>query len=383
LYPAESSQRLPAAFREDDSRLRTLVPKNLAALAEPFEACQWRFLEAVGTLPEALELALDNPVLAYAIVNNNELTGRSPTSAGFMAIRYFRGSRRRACAWLGFPGRQTMVNIFKRTAPEAAHPSHLRMLCMRLNDDPDLLTQLAHLPRIHLGVMALVIMPQYKTFGTPKLLQEVAAEPEEAALPLSANMIQDWLSMINHQGKDEPSLSFVSLKRARELHEEENLHYQGFLAAEQAEQERLQRLAYDREFRLQQIREGQEQPAYNSHAPVKEEWPFPLPPIPGTETIVPITTPEALRQESLLMSNCVATFEARIRHGLTYFYQILKPQRGTLQISCRSDGVWMRSELKKARNRAPTISQIRAVDTWLWEAIEERNKNPQRNPPKP
>lgn len=43
--------------------------------------------------------------------------------------------------------------------------------------------------------------------------------------------------------------------------------------------------------------------------------------------------------ESLAMSNCVATYESRIRSGLIYFYQVLKPQRGTLQINCRSDGL--------------------------------------------
>jgi len=373
LYSSEDQLHLPAAFKEDDARIRELVSEPLAALAERFEACQWRFLEALGTLPEALELAQDNPVLAYTIANNSEMARRSPASGSFLAIRYFRGARRKACAWLGFPDRQATVNVFKHIDPCAAHPSNLRMLRMRLQDDPSLLPQLNHLPCLSTGVMSLIVMPEWKELGSPRLLKEVASAPEENNRPLTANLLQDYLSMMRQSGNAMTLFPIASLKRLHELHEKEHKQYQQHLVAEQKEQERLQRLAYQREYRLQEIQQGQELPPHNSFAPAAGR-PFPLPPIPGTKTIIPITTPEALKEESRVMSNCVATYESRIRNGLTYIYQVLEPQRGTLHIACRSDGLWVRRELKKQHNRLPTISQTRAVDTWLWESIEERNR---------
>jgi hypothetical protein len=64
-----------------------------------------------------------------------------------------------------------------------------------------------------------------------------------------------------------------------------------------------------------------------------ETTPFPEPPLPGNEAIQPIRTYQELRAEGQTMSHCVLSYARAVREGRSYIYQVLSPERGTLEIA--------------------------------------------------
>lgn len=92
---------------------------------------------------------------------------------------------------------------------------------------------------------------------------------------------------------------------------------------------------------------------------------IPPPPIPGTDTIIPLTTLKELKQEGVEQQNCVGIYGPRMARGDTYVYKVLSPERATLSIIRDPGGTWHRRQIRIARNREPTPFTVRAVDEWL------------------
>jgi hypothetical protein len=90
----------------------------------------------------------------------------------------------------------------------------------------------------------------------------------------------------------------------------------------------------------------------------KEERPFPEPPVPGCEEIVPIRTFDDLAEEGLFMRHCVVSYASSVRAGRSYIYKVLSPQRATLEIVGHGPNVRI-GQFKLARNGNP------ADETWL------------------
>lgn len=92
--------------------------------------------------------------------------------------------------------------------------------------------------------------------------------------------------------------------------------------------------------------------------------PFPPPPFPGTENLVPITTADDLLEEGRRQRNCVGAYAGRVRRGRCYIYRLLAPKRATVEIVLRKNG-WRLGEIKAAENQPVRPSTEDFVRGWL------------------
>ena len=93
--------------------------------------------------------------------------------------------------------------------------------------------------------------------------------------------------------------------------------------------------------------------------------PFPLPPIPGSEEIIPITTYRELFVEGKKMHHCVACYLQKIRSGNSYIYKVFAPQRATLEIVLNQGSSPGVGQLKLAHNQEPSKETLAAVHEWM------------------
>ena len=89
-----------------------------------------------------------------------------------------------------------------------------------------------------------------------------------------------------------------------------------------------------------------------------------MPPIPGNETIVPLTSPAMLAEEGREQQNCVAAYSQCVAHGNQFIYRVLAPERATLQILRTPQG-WQIGELSGPRNQPVSRATHIAVEQWI------------------
>jgi hypothetical protein len=91
---------------------------------------------------------------------------------------------------------------------------------------------------------------------------------------------------------------------------------------------------------------------------------FPVPPLPGTDTIIPIRTVDELLAEGEEMDHCVGSYAQGVFTGECFIYKVLSPQRATLELS----PVWPTpalAQLKLKGNEEPAPECWQAVERWL------------------
>lgn len=91
----------------------------------------------------------------------------------------------------------------------------------------------------------------------------------------------------------------------------------------------------------------------------------PPPPLPGTEAIVPITSFTALAQEGRAMGHCVGSYGDRVMSGKSYIYQVLQPERATLELLLSAEGPPLIGQLVIEGNRSTSQSTRDAVTRWV------------------
>lgn len=102
---------------------------------------------------------------------------------------------------------------------------------------------------------------------------------------------------------------------------------------------------------------------------------FGPPPLEGNSAVIPITNAWALAMEGKEMAHCVASYTESVLDGQCYIYQVLKPERGTLEIGIREEGGEKRLFLKQFKLRAnqwPNRDAWSLVKDWFQEAVARR-----------
>ncbi len=331
----ELAEQKAAAF----SAFRQEVPSEMVSVVEPFGSHQWALLLLLDEQPRSIDLALSNPVLAYCLANNDQFRSTRIDAASFQAICYSHRKQRIVLEWLDFPGTEAMARLMRKIPPECAHPSILRRLRNAGKADSRAYDMLTHLPAINAAVLELVTYPQLIDLITPKFLLEAAGTETEPGTPTPADMILSALGILRTVAPRRAVRPFTTIQEAALFQREVDAEYHAYL-----------------------LRQRQEQPAPVARRGRRQ---YPLPPVPGTPDIIPLTTAEQLRAEGREQCNCVGGYVARVMKGATYIYRITAPERATLAIIRSSDGCWYRSELKARRNASVYAETARAVDIWL------------------
>jgi hypothetical protein len=201
---------------------------------------------------------------------------------------------------------------------------------------------LAHLRPINSGVLGLVCNLKLLPVVTYQLLAEVAQADTEKIRQPTADLLIDALYLMVVSQFRLPVPHFLSIDSVRAFHD---------LVMEESRRktEAAKRRILDK---AKQKR-------------VLKPRALPLPPIPGTKDIIPLTTKEALRAEGKEQKNCVGSYARKVRGEAIYIYRVLNPERATLAITVGPDGFWRRAELEFAGNETASWLTEAKVDEWL------------------
>lgn len=349
--PLEAGEGNPDHFRRQAfAEFRATIPPPIVEVVERFQSHQWNLLELLNYRPEAIDLLRINPALAFCLANCDQFrrwTGSSPAAhASFVA-----GKRQRDILdWLGFPATEAVARIFRKIPPDAITPSAARVLRHALRTEQGILKLLAHQPVVNAGVLALTTNLKLLAGVTPALLGEVAADANEAAEPRTADLLLDIISMLWDLGRPSRLPRFESIASVRRYHDQ---------------------LADEHRRVMEELRRRRRTAAPAARTRAKRtrtaaaRRDFPPPPLPGTCDIVPLTSPDALREEGCAQQNCVGSYARRVRSGGIYVYSVLRPERATLAIRRGPDGFWRIAELKAEKNRSVSPLTKASVQRWL------------------
>jgi hypothetical protein len=314
--------------------------------------------------PRAIDLALNNPVLAYALANSDQLRGTRPETAAVQALWYCQRKQRKLLEWLGFPDSEALVRLIRKIPPESASPFALRCLKNAVLADKRVSEMLTHLRVVNLAVLELVTNQRLLNLVTPKLLLEVSGKDDMPGEPSVGDMILGSLAILHQIAPQREIKPFTTVRQVRRFQEETDSEYQAALRRKEEAKQAAQRLAEEERRRQREEAQARRRRQREWRAEVSRR-PYPDPPVPGTRDIIPLTSAEQLQIEGAEQCNCVASYAWRVLQGGTYIYRVMAPERATLAIVRGADGCWCRSELKAKSNRKVRASTVALVDRWL------------------
>lgn len=325
LTPAQQTRKAFDGFRFS-------MPKPVAAVLEPFRTNQWPLLVMLRYDEGALELAQNNPALAFALAQ----TMRGDREM-IEAMRCSRMRQRDILEMLDLPSTPQAVNLFRKIAPASVNGDNWEGLLRVIRDEVSgRKPLLSHLPAINSGVMEILLHPTASRAAGPNLLEEVSRDRSESHRGRIVHLIASTLEMQEELRVANASRSFSDVERLRKVH------------AEVTEQYRR---------RIHQLIQA------NRHETDRFRCP-PFPGIPGK--IEPLTSAEALVNEGEAQGNCVASYAVRVRQGTTFIYRVLEPERATLSIVRNTAfGEWRVGELEGKYNTDVRSETEEFVAAWL------------------
>ena len=394
---------------------RALLPGHIVPSVETFCSHQWSLLVLLHEYREACDLVDNNPVLAYALANHALFRGTRLETAGGYAGQRSTDRQRDILKWLGFPGTESTVRLFRKIVAESASPPVLRQLRNALLADDRTMRMLAHVPRINAGVLWTVVNPVLRNCVSQKLLLAIATNEDDMFFGQTPDRLATVLALLTESGQMGPATPLTTFAQVERLQQGCDLSYRKYLvrregirkrteavieekakkrqddedAKAQRRRIRQKRLAEKAEQKWMEHTRQQRQLLRANQARLESEWRrreqetlrrltvekerqqrilasgFPPPPMPGTGDIIPLTTEAELIKEGEDQHNCVGGYNKLVKDGNFYVYRVLQPERATLSVVRGADGGWLRSELKTAGNARPNPETVRHVDNWV------------------
>ena len=352
--PTRQQGKGPPATREAVRYRRELtawefsqtLSQEIRILMARFESGHYELLQGLAAGGRAAqELASTNPALFLRLVRNDAFH-QPRVRARVRAVRTWCDKKRHHLAgWLGWPATKQVVRILARLWPEDVATWRLHRL-RRLVQEPAVIKLLSHLPLTDARGQRLL-----RGEGLDMLW--ALAGPEGAFDPSAAEglaplMVRDespqqenaqmWLRDSQCMSLDLGGV-WPPCPRLRSMEELQRLHHDLALR---------QRL----ELRSKALIEFMQSA-------------FPPAPLPGCAHIAPVSNPRDLLEEGDFMGHCIASFHRQIRAGAYYVYRVWHPERATLGIRREASGYWRVTELKLARNGAPSEESWQVVHDWL------------------
>jgi len=302
------------------------IPEEIRDLVSRFRSRQWHVLSMLARCGEAaLDLTASNPALAYALASNWVYHRPAVQRPLRSARALLKKKQRKILAWLGFPGTQSARKTLAKIVHKAIDVPTL-LYVRQAMADPTMFGVMSNL-RLNAGAIRIATDPELLPVASPTLLDEIAHRREEDQRAKAAYILRDSAAMYR-------LLVGRELEAVRCLSELRDLH---------------EALIDD----LSRARA------------LDTDIPFPPPPVPGSDCIVPITNARDLADEGRAQHNCVASYVERVAvRQRVYIYRVLWPERCTLALTRRGN-TWVPSELKRACNLPPSEATQRAVQQWL------------------
>jgi PcfJ-like protein len=300
-------------------------PRAVLGVVTPLPERQWHVLSLVARCPGALDLARDNPALAFALASSWVFRA-SQVAQPMRAARALVLKKRTAILdALGFPPSPANARVLAKLPRRDVTIQALLYLRETLRE-PDVPKSLHHLPRLDAGVLRIVCDARLRRLATHALLEDVAAESPRTHR--AAYLLADAAAM--HEAvQGAPLRPQRSLADLRELHDE--------LV------EKLNRSS--------------------ARSPVPRLV-MPAPPLEGTREITPLRDAAAIAAEGREMHHCVASYVDRVASGAAYVYRVDAPERATLSLVRTAHG-WQLGELRGFANEPVRPATRVAVCRWL------------------
>jgi len=310
-----------------------LIPPEALKTVRRFRRRQWHILQFLNRVGKpAFDLA-DCPILQFLIANN-WVFGPRTTKVQRTARRLCWIKRRRAAAWLGFPEKESTIEVFRKCAPGSLGVTFCFYLRTGiLNAAVNKL--LTHAPRINTGMIRLVA-DDLSPCVTPNLLFEIGLEKREDRKAYTAYMLKDILRMSRYLFEENPfRVKFKCRQEIQDIHDE-------FIRA---------------------LNTGS-----NFHSDILN-MEFPPPPdlwYPDGEflTVKPMRTPIELIDLGREQSNCVASLARLVANKECYIFRIQSHETATLALR-KEMGQYQIIDLKGASNQPVDDITRHFVDQWL------------------
>jgi hypothetical protein len=311
-------------------KFRFQLPKRLARDIEKLRSHQWHLIRCAWWYDTAFyDLLESTPSLAYALANCRKFVMRYPKEGPRMQLReVLLRKRDQILEVLDLPPTRRVVNLMVKICPQSLNPeaaNQLRDSLFKQEFD----WRISHLERINAGVLCIANQPRVYQRCNPKLLHEISRARREDYFPFTFHRLQD-IQQLNQRLRPQQNVPVLqSLQQCERVYRE---------LREEAPRQEVKKQKYYR---------------------------FKAPPIPGTESIIPLTTSHQLYEEGRLQRNCVADYVQRVQAGYVYIYRVLEPQRATLSIVRTGKDSWGRGELQISGNRPTSLETKHHVDEWL------------------
>jgi hypothetical protein len=311
------------------SRYAQKIPADIRAAATPFAYHQLTLLQWAAQDPYARDLLLSNPMLLWLLVN----------AVPYLEVvsHLLREKQQVLLEMLLGTGTKPMLRLLRHLQLWQSGFREISLL-RRVLKNPELLTALNRFPVINRTLLVLAErcpemitlpvvteLPSQREMSTPKAMvwaKRVSALREDL-LRIGA--------LLGNQGYQKTIDQCTSLEQLQRLHDRwtERMN-------------RIQRLFEEQIF-------------------------CPAPPLSGNDVIRPILTLAALTEEGRMMRHCVRSYANRVFCGQSYFYQVLSPERGTLELNLKKQPPAI-AQFRLACNGIPSSASWHQVTRWLHEA---------------
>ena len=302
------------------------IPDAVRRAVRRFGEGQWELLRLTDRCGEPfLDLVASNPALALALAVRRRLS--SPIGSSTVVARLLRKPQRDIAGRLGFPPTESSARILRRVPVPTLSFWRLYHLRAALGNEA-LAERLRFAPRLNASVLRLLCDPAAAPLVTPAFIDEIARRRTEDRGATLAHSVFELREL--HAALERPRAPVVG-----SVHALERAH----AAA---------------------IRELGRAPRRALLAAVR---PFPPPPLPESEGIEALRTPDELWQEGHAMNSCVAAFARRVSDGSIYFYRVTSPERATVSVE-RSARGWRVAEIRGPSNRPVSRTTRLRLDAW-------------------
>ncbi|OVE73934.1 hypothetical protein BVX94_02345 [bacterium B17] len=294
------------------------IPEDIKVELTRYSARRWHMLNLFARCPGTMDLSKSNPALAFALASNwvfhKPAVQRPMRAARALAWK----KQKEILAWLGFPATKAVRKIMAKIDPEALNIEMLLYLRDALVN-PRCLKMLSHLPHLTRETVMMISNRHLTECVTPNLLEDALANEIQSTNHednINAyELLVDTTRMARIVNWEKCPRSFCSLKRLKDVHDE---------LVPKMDLNKLK-----------------------ASCNLPDE--FAEPPFTGTDSIIPLTTPEEVCIEGHVQKNCVAAHVPYISRGQEYVYRVEKPVRATLSVVLRQ-GRWRLDQIYKACN---------------------------------